>query len=136
MRRKIFSFLAGIAIVSGGVNWANAQATDPAQADAKRRLDLADQLAGTYQGDVISDARGSSQSDVTITVTRTGKNQIQVSSDYPRIPTVTIPLTKAMSAIVSNSTGYTVFVDTAKDPARLDLTIDDASWSGRKISAP
>lgn len=132
MQRKILSFLAGIAMLAGGASAALAQAT---QAEAQRRLDLADQLAGTYEGDVISDARGSSQSDVTITITRTGKNIIQVSSDYPRIPTVTIPITKAMSAIVSNSASYTVFADTAKDPSRLDLTIDDASWSGRKVPA-
>ena len=43
--------------------------------------DLADVVAGTYAGDVTSDSRGSSKSDVTLTVSKTGPNTIQVTSD-------------------------------------------------------
>lgn len=100
--------------------------------DVKRVPDLADQLAGTYHGDVISDARGSSRSDVAITVVRTGKNIIRVTSDYPRIPTVSIPLTKAMNSIIAASGPHVVAVNLDADPNRMDLTIDDASWSGVK----
>jgi len=111
-------------------------AQSPAKAGATRAPDLADQLAGTYEGDVISDARGASRSGVTITVTRTGKNVIQIVSDYRRIPTVSIPLTKAMDSIIAADGPYVVVVNMASDPSRMDLTIDDASWSGRKVAAP
>ena len=98
----------------------------------QRKPDLADAVAGVYEGDVISDARGSSQSGVTITVRRTGKNLVEVTSDYPRIPTVSIPLTQAMSAIVA-ARGTAVFlIDRSKDPRELSLTIDDASLSLRR----
>jgi hypothetical protein len=95
----------------------------------QRKPDLGDTVAGTYEGDVISDSRGSSQSGVTITVERVGKNLVRVSSDYPRIPTVTIPLTQAMTAIIAAKGDSVFLIDRAKDPRRLDLTIDGASLS-------
>ncbi len=50
-------------------------AAGAAQAQTKeRKPDLADAVAGTYHGDVISDSKGSSRSNVTLTVTRTGPN--------------------------------------------------------------
>lgn len=106
----------------------------PASAEAQLRTaprpaDLAATVAGTYHGDVISDARGSSRSGVMITVTRIGPNLVEVSSDYARIPTVRIPLTRAMSAILSNSPRYVFLIDTQRDPNQLSLTIDDASLS-------
>ena len=103
-----------------------------AQRAATLRGDLADAVAGTYHGDVISDARGSSRSDVTITVTKIGPNLVEVSSDYARIPTVRIPLTRAMSAILSDSTDYTFLIDRDRDPHALSLTIDDASLNVRR----
>lgn len=101
-----------------------------------RKADLADRVAGTYKGDVASDARGSSRNNVTITVTRTGPNSVEIRSDYPRIPTVTIPLEKAMDAILAASGPYVFLLDTVRSPDRLDLTIDDASWSGTRVASP
>jgi len=101
-----------------------------------RKADLADRVAGTYKGDVASDARGSSRNNVTITVTRTGPNRVEIRSDYPRIPTVTIPLEKAMDAILAASGPYVFLLDTVRSPDRLDLTIDDASWSGTRVASP
>ena len=101
-----------------------------------RKADLADRVAGTYKGNVASDARGSSRSNVTITVTRTGPNKVEIKSDYPRIPTVTIPLEQAMDAILAASGPSVFLLDTVRSPDRLDLTIDDASWSGMRVAAP
>lgn len=109
------------------------------------RPDLADSAAGTYYGSVISDSRGSGQSDVTITVTKTAPNTVSVSSSYPRLPTFTTRLTRAMQTIQQTGqqtlqstgqpagAGSTVFLlDLAKTPRHLDVTIDAASWSGDK----
>jgi len=102
-------------------------------ATAPHKADLADRVAGTYKGAVASDARGSSKDNVTITVTRVGPNKVEIKSDYARIPTVTIPLEKAMDAILAAS-GPSVFLfDTVRSPDRLDLTIDDASWYGTRV---
>jgi len=101
-----------------------------------RKADLADRVAGTYKGAVASDARGSSRDNVTIIVTRTGPNKVEIKSDYPRIPTVTIALEKAMDAILAASGPSVFLLDTVRSPDRLDLTIDDASWSGNRVAAP
>ena len=96
------------------------------------RPDLASQVEGTYSGNVISDARGSSRSDVRITIARLGPNKIRVSSDYPRLPSFEASLTRYM-ATIQNAGGDQVFLfDTAKKPPSLDITVDDASWSGAK----
>ena len=100
------------------------------------RPDLADAAAGVYRGDVISDSRGSSRSDVTITITKTGPNAVQVTSSYGRLPTVSTRLERVMDTIQNTGapTGpLEVFLlNTTAAPVRLDLTIDGASWSGEK----
>ncbi len=97
-----------------------------------RPSDLAAQVEATYSGSVISDARGSSRSDVRITVTRIGPNKVRVVSDYPRLPSFESALSRYM-ATIQNAGGDQVFLfDTAKRPPSLDITVDDASWSGTK----
>ena len=100
------------------------------------RPDLADAAAGVYRGDVISDSRGSSRSDVTITITKTGPNTVQVVSSYSRLPTVSTRIERVMDTVQGTGapTGpLEVFLlNTANAPVRLDLTIDGASWSGEK----
>ena len=95
--------------------------------------DLADIAEGSYFGDVISDARGSSRSDVRVIVTKIGPNKVRVTADYARLPTFTAPLERAMSTIQKAGPGSQVFLlDLAKTPRSLDITVDDASWSGHK----
>jgi hypothetical protein len=97
----------------------------------KPRPDLADVAKGVYRGDVISDARGSGQSNVTITVIRTGPNTVSVSSDYDRLPPFTTRLSRYMQTIQKTGPGGQVFLlDLYKNPHRLDVTDDQASWSG------
>ncbi|MGY4399050.1 hypothetical protein ACVWZA_004263 [Sphingomonas sp. UYAg733] len=76
--------------------------TAASAADVQRKPDLADRAAGTYEGSVVADTRGGSQSGVAITVRRVSKNLVEVSSDYPRVPTVQIPLTMASTAILNS----------------------------------
>jgi hypothetical protein len=106
--------------------------TGAAAADTGRRADLADFAAGTWRGDVISDARGASRSDVTVTVRRVGPNEVEVSSDYARIPTARIRLTQAMEAILADGTDHVFLIQRDSDPDQLSLTIDDASLSVRR----
>jgi hypothetical protein len=98
-----------------------------------RKPDLADAVEGGYFGDVISDSAGSSKSDVAITVTRVGRNQVQITSPYPRLPMITVRLERAMGKIV-NANGDSPFVfDPAKSPAHLDVSFhNEVSWSGER----
>ena len=112
--------LGGVALMLAGA--ANAQPKE-------RKPDLADAVAGTYHGDVISDSKGSSRSNVTVTVTRTGPNTVSVTSDYKRLPAITVPLTTAMSTI-QQARGDSVFLyDRGKKS--LDVSfLNEVSWSG------
>ncbi|WP_116969754.1 hypothetical protein [Blastomonas sp. UPD001] len=98
----------------------------------ERKPDLADLVAGTYVGDIISDARGSSKSGVTITVTRVGKDRVAIACDCARIPKVEIPIERAMDAILASSGPHVFLIENQRDPRRLSLTIDDASLSLEK----
>jgi hypothetical protein len=105
----------------------SAQAQSPAP-----RPDLADIAAGIYDGNVISDARGSSRSNVRLTVTKTGPNTIYVTSSYPRLPPFSAKLTRAMNTIQKVGGSGVFLLDLSKRPVGLDVTDDDASWSGAK----
>jgi len=96
------------------------------------KLDLADTVQGTYYGDVISDSRGSSRSDVTITVTKVSPNTVEVASSYGRLPHFTVRLTRAMRTIQQASGDNVFLVDQSSSPWRLDVTVDGASWSGER----
>lgn len=98
-----------------------------------RPADLATEVEGRYLGDVISDARGSSRSGVRIVVTRTGPNKVRVTSDYSRLPAFEATLSRYLQTI-QNAGGDQVFLfDSTKRPPSLDLTVDDASWSGTRV---
>ena len=107
---------------------AHAQADPP-----KRKPDLGDAAEGTYSGDVISDSKGSSKSDVTLTVTRIGVNKVRVTSDYPRLPVIEVTLTRAMDKILAQG-GQSVFLlDRGKGETKLDVSfLNEVSWSGTK----
>jgi len=105
---------------------ARAQSAPPA-----RKPDLADAAAGTYAGDVVSDSKGSSRSDVTLTVTRVRKDVVRVSSDYPRLPVIEVPLTGAMGKILQQR-GDSVFLLDPKT-GRLDVSfLNEVSWAGSR----
>lgn len=98
----------------------------------KPRPDLADVAAGVYDGDVISDARGSSRSNVRLTVVKTGPNLVQVTSSYGRLPPFSTRLTRAMNTIQQVGGPGVFLLDLSKRPYGLDVTIDDASWPGAR----
>jgi len=124
LKGVLFVCLASVLPVFAG----DAQTDSP-----KRKPDLADVAEGTYFGDVISDSRGSSQNNVTLTLTRIGKNLVSITSDYPRLPTVEVPLTQAMGKILNASGTTTVFLDRSKSPTHLDVSfLNEVSWSGAK----
>ena len=98
-----------------------------ARGSSVRKPDLADAVAGIYEGKVIADARGASGTEVEITVTRVGKNLVEVSCDYNRVPTVRIPLIRAMNTIMYGRGHNGFLIDRDKDPRRLDLSIDEVT---------
>jgi hypothetical protein len=106
-------------------------ATGASSATPERKPDLADAVAGSYAGDVISDSKGSSQSGVTLTLTRTGPNAVQITSSYPRLPVLSLHLTAAMNKILAKDGDSPFVYDRATH--KLDVSFhNEVSWSGRK----
>ena len=93
--------------------------------------DLATALEGVWYGDVIADSKGSSRSDVMVTIRRTGRNTIAITSDYKRLPAVNVTLTRAMQTILSAEGNTVLSYDTAKGTNQLGITFEgEVSWSG------
>jgi hypothetical protein len=129
LRRSVVVRLAAAAALAPWALRAGAIIPDPA--DPKRKPDLGDAAEGSFAGDVISDSKGSSQSGVTLTVTRIGKNLVRVSSDYPRLPVVEIPLTLAMGKILQARGNSVFLLDRSQTPPKLDVSFNnEVSWSG------
>ena len=99
----------------------------PANQAPQRKADLADRVAGTYEGAVTSDSRGSSRNNITIVVKKIGRNLVEISCDYARIPTTRVQLEQAGNAILSATSGVTFLVELTRDANRLDLYIDGAA---------
>jgi hypothetical protein len=119
-RRALLAGLGAIALIAG-----------TAAAAPERKPDLADAVAGSYAGDVISDSKGSSQSGVTLTLTRTGPNTVQITSSYKRLPVISVGLTAAMGKIVQKSGDSAFVYDRAAH--KLDVSFNnEVSWSGQK----
>jgi hypothetical protein len=80
---------------------------------------LADLVVGVYSGDVIADAKGASRSDVVLTITKLDSRTVRVTSDYPRLGTVDVTLTRAGDKIL-NADGDTPFIlDLERTPPTL-----------------
>ena len=99
--------------------------------------ELADLVVGTYFGNISSDSKGSSRSDVFVTVTKLGRTAIQVTSDNARIGTFDVDLTR-IGENLFNVGGDSVFIAyIAKHPPEVLLTArGEVSYSGRKTEKP
>lgn len=96
--------------------------------------DLADLVIGTYHGDVTSDSRGSSKANVTLTITKKSPSSVLVTSDYPRLGAVIVPLEAVPNQIILAASGKsTFFWDGKKRPVRLDYSPDGTvAYAGDK----
>jgi hypothetical protein len=93
--------------------------------------DLATTLEGVWYGNVISDSEGSSRSDVMVTIRRTNRNTVAITSDYARLPAVTVRLTRAMQTILAADGNTTINFDTAKEIKELGIVFEGkVAWSG------
>jgi len=93
---------------------------------------LADLVSGTYEGSVIADAKGSSRSDVRVTVQKIERNTVRVTSDYERLGSVEVSLTRTDESNILNVDGDTVFhVYLEHDPHKLELSVhNEVSYEG------
>lgn len=93
----------------------------------------ADLIVGFYDGDVISDSRGSSRSDVTVTIRKLDKRTVRVTSDYARLGTVDVEVERAGGQILSVGGDTTLRVDPGSNPPVLDYNPHgEVAFSGHR----
>ena len=80
---------------------------------------LADLVVGRYHGDVIADSKGSSRSDIEVTITRIDRATVRVSSDYRRIGSVDVSLTRNGNQIFAADGDTPFIVDLDRSPPSL-----------------
>lgn len=98
----------------------------------QRPVDLAALVAGTYSGAVVSDARGGSRSDVTVTVARMTGRRVRVTSDYARLGSVDVELDRVGDSVQSTDAAI-LAVDLSKTPPSLVYNPDgEAAYAGEK----
>jgi hypothetical protein len=127
-RRRLAAFLFASAAVS--LTPLGAQA----RPKPRRRPDLADAVQGDYDGNVTSDMDGPPKNSVAVTVTRIGPNRVRITSDYPRVPSACVSLTRAGGRILNPKGRTSLMYDPGKSPPRLELTFSgEVSWDGKKL---
>ena len=101
--------------------------------DKSHAVDLADLVAGVYHGDVVSDAKGSSVSDVTLTITKLSQRKVRVSSDYKRLGVTDIELNRVGNTIQSIGGRSLLLLEMDKRPPRLSFNPDgNAAYVGQR----
>lgn len=100
---------------------------------AGRKADLADTVAGSYAGDVVSHVEGASRRDVALTLARTGENFVTISSSDARLPLITVRLSSALGKIVYRDSATAFAYDGSVTPAKLDVRFsNEVSWAGTR----
>jgi hypothetical protein len=95
--------------------------------------ELADLVIGSYSGDVVADSKGGSRSDVGVTIIKLDRSTVRVTSNYHRLGTVDVTLTRSGNQIL-NAGGDTPFVVDLdrKPPTLLFDPGSEVSYRGNK----
>ena len=100
---------------------------------AAGHVDLADLASGVYHGGVTSDAKGSSRSDVTVTVVKVSPRRVRITSDYERLDTVEVELTRVGEGIQSVGDDTSFHLELTKQPPALFYSPHgDVAYNGHK----
>jgi hypothetical protein len=96
-------------------------------------VDPADLVLGSYLGSISSDSKGSSRSDVVVTVTRLDRLKVRVTSDNARIGTFEVDLNRIGDTFFNVGGNSTFIAYTARNPPQLTLTArGEVSYQGLK----
>lgn len=129
MKYLYYTLLASVLVVNSTTALANG-----ATPHKTKKPTLSDLVVGTYQGDVISDSKGSSKNNVTLTVAKKGPSTVLVTSNYGRLGAVMVNLEAMSNRMILSTGGRSTFVyDPTKRPIKLDYSPDGTvSYSGYK----
>ncbi|MGH7797633.1 MAG: toll/interleukin-1 receptor domain-containing protein [Candidatus Binatia bacterium] len=122
-----------ILAIGFGVYWRLPRTPEPLiEKKSAESVALADSVAGTYDGDVISDSQGASQSNVTVTLTKVGQRRVKVTSDYNRLDSHEVDLTKIGQMILSTSSTVVLSINLDEHPPGLNYNPGGVAYAGKK----
>jgi len=125
--------LALVVLGVGAALFLRRPAPAPMPGSAAGQVELADLASGVYRGEVTSDARGSSRSDVTVTVTKMTPRRVRITSDYERLDTVEVELTRVGEGIQSVGADTSFHLELTKQPPALFYSPHgDVAYTGQK----
>jgi len=95
--------------------------------------EIADRATGTYLGNISADSKGSSRSDVFVTVTKVNRTRVRVSSDNARIGTFEVELNRIGDNLFNAGGDSTFIAYTTKTPPEVVLSArGEVSYGGTK----
>lgn len=125
--------LAAVVLGLGAALLLRRPAPAPMPGPTTGQVDLADVAGGVYRGEVTSDAKGSSRSDVTVTVTKASPRRVRITSDYERLDTVEVELTRVGEGIQSVGGDTSFHLELTKQPPALFYSPHgDVTYNGHK----
>jgi hypothetical protein len=133
-RRWTLGALVLVVVVLGfGVYWGLINTRTNISKEVRKVADLADLVTGTYYGAVISDSKGSSRSDVTVTITKINKRRVRIASDYERLGTVEADLTRVGNTIQSADGKVGLLLEMEKNLPHLSYNPNgEVAYDGQK----
>lgn len=88
-------------------------------------------IAGVYRGAVVADSKGGSRNGVSVTVEFVDRYTVRLTSDYPRIPAVTVRVSQVGDRVLADGGDTALVVDPTRTPQRLDYSPHgELSFSG------
>ena len=111
----------GSQIDGAGTNKRSNSKSDEAKKPPEEVGELAELVIGNYHGDVIADSKGSSRSDIAVTVAKIDRSKVRIVSDYQRMGTIEIALTRTGNQIINAGGDTTFMVDLDRSPPTLVL---------------
>jgi hypothetical protein len=94
---------------------------------------LADLVAGKYSGEVIADSKGSSRSNIDVTITKLDGSKVRVTSNYDRLGTIEITLTREGERILQVDGDTPFIVELDKKPPTLTFNPhNELAYTGTK----
>lgn len=98
----------------------------------KGAVGLADLVVGSYFGGVMADAKGPSMSDVTITIAKVNNRRVRITSDYARLDTVEVDLTRSGDLVMSVNSSAVLLVYLDKTPPQVSYNPGGVAYGGEK----
>ncbi len=117
--RRTWLGMAAVMVICSGlyVVWLGWSHSEQREKPSDEPVHIADLIVGQYIGDVVADTRGISLSNVAVVISKLDQRTVRITSDYRRLGTVDITLTRMNNMIRNDGGDSTLFVELDQQPS-------------------